>query len=434
MSNTLFKSMDSEKKYELANTPSCLEIEICDHTPANSPGSNEALIQDAIEAIGMGRYQWKLMASCGFGFIADQMLLASISLVMPQASKEFSPQYATLLSAAQYAGLAVGAVFFGFVSNLIGRRLTWQVSIFGVSIFTAAGAGSSTWATLNVFIAFEQLADENPVAIDLTVFAECLPRRWGFLLTGLVCLWGLGSAITGLIAWPLVVNFCCPQHATSAICSKADNMGWRYLYIILGVFCLLMSILRTFVLGMSESPKWLASQGNREDAVVSINTISRVNKSTYTMSIDQLHQHPTESNNIKNGSNMVINLFRGNQQVRSMICLIFIWLLVGIAYPVYQVFLTYYLEANGIKLGDGRVYKTYRDFCISAVVSIFGPILSSYLVEIHFLGRRRSITLMAWGCSICAGSFTAVETEAQSLALSCMINFFLNAMYAVIYG
>ena len=80
------------------------------------------------------------------------MLLASISLVMPQASKEFSPQYATLLSAAQYAGLAVGAVFFGFVSDLIGRRLTWQVSIFGVSIFTAAGAGSSTWATLNVFI------------------------------------------------------------------------------------------------------------------------------------------------------------------------------------------------------------------------------------------------------------------------------------------
>jgi hypothetical protein len=170
------------------------------------------------------------------------------------------------------------------------------------------------------------------------------------------------------------------------------------------------------------------------------------------MSIDQLHERPTESKNIKSAFNMVINLFRGNQQVRSMICLIFIWLLVGIAYllphlhvsktqvltvsryPVYQVFLTYYLEANGVRLGDGSVYKTYRDFCISAVVSIFGPILSSYLVEVHFLGRRRSITLMAWGCSICAGSFTAVKTEAQSLALSCMINFFLNAMYAVIYG
>jgi hypothetical protein len=38
-------------------------------------------------------------------------------------------------------------------------------------------------------------------------------------------------------------------------------------------------------------------------------------------------------------------------------------------YPVYPVSLTYYLEANDIKLGDGSVYKTYRDFCIAALSS-----------------------------------------------------------------
>lgn len=37
------------------------------------------------------------------------------------------------------------------------------------------------------------------MAIDLTVLAEILPRKWGFLLTGLACLWGFGSTITGLI-------------------------------------------------------------------------------------------------------------------------------------------------------------------------------------------------------------------------------------------
>lgn len=49
------------------------------------------------------------------------------------------------------------------------------------------------------------------MAIDLTVLAECLPRKWGFLLSGLACLWGLGSTITGLIGianlllhWPSV--------------------------------------------------------------------------------------------------------------------------------------------------------------------------------------------------------------------------------------
>lgn len=81
------------------------------------------------------------------------MLLCSIALVMPQASKEFDPKYATLLSAVQYAGLGLGAIAFGLLADLTGRRLAWQVSIFAVSIFTAVGAASPTWAALNVFVA-----------------------------------------------------------------------------------------------------------------------------------------------------------------------------------------------------------------------------------------------------------------------------------------
>ena len=72
---------------------------------------------------------------------------------MPQASKEFGPRYATLLSATQYAGLGVGAVAFGLLADLTGRRLAWQLSIFGVSIFTAVSAAAPTWAALNGFIA-----------------------------------------------------------------------------------------------------------------------------------------------------------------------------------------------------------------------------------------------------------------------------------------
>lgn len=81
------------------------------------------------------------------------MLLCSIALVMPQASKEFAPKYATLLSAVQYAGLGLGAIAFGLLADLAGRQLAWQVSIFGVSIFTAVGAASPTWAALNAFVA-----------------------------------------------------------------------------------------------------------------------------------------------------------------------------------------------------------------------------------------------------------------------------------------
>ena len=35
--------------------------------------SNEVVVDQAIDAIGMGRYQWQLLFSCGFGFLVDQV-------------------------------------------------------------------------------------------------------------------------------------------------------------------------------------------------------------------------------------------------------------------------------------------------------------------------------------------------------------------------
>ncbi len=71
--------MDTEKKPELTNSLSFSEGEKGHTTTANLPTPNAALIQDAIEAIGMGRYQWQLMVSCGFGFVVDQVRADGIS-------------------------------------------------------------------------------------------------------------------------------------------------------------------------------------------------------------------------------------------------------------------------------------------------------------------------------------------------------------------
>jgi hypothetical protein len=35
--------------------------------------TNQLVVHQAIEAIGMGRYQWQLLCSCGFGFVVDQV-------------------------------------------------------------------------------------------------------------------------------------------------------------------------------------------------------------------------------------------------------------------------------------------------------------------------------------------------------------------------
>ncbi|KAL4805427.1 major facilitator superfamily domain-containing protein [Aspergillus unguis] len=398
--------------------------------------SNQLVVDQAIEAIGMGRYQWQLLFSCGFGFLVDQILLISISIIMPNAAKEFGPKYQVLLTASLYAGLFVGVITCGVLADLLGRKLVWQLSIFGVSIVTLLAASSPNWAALNVWTSLCGLLAGGNLAIDLTVLTESMPRRWSFLLTGLACVWGLGNAIAALVSWPIVVAFCCPNGTTPETCSRHENMGWRYIDITLGLLCLVMSIARSFVLRMHESPKWLVSQSRIEDAVDALNSISSKNKSDYTADIQQFYTmpedvaKPTWFQDLKSAQ----ELFISRRNARLMVCLILLWVLVGICYPLYNVFLPYYLSTHGANLEDGSSYQTYRDMSVSSTAGIFGPVLSAYLVRFRKLGDRGTLFITSCICAKFAGLFTQVRTEAQNIGFSCMINFWLNASYAVIYA
>ncbi|KAK7402685.1 hypothetical protein QQX98_011548 [Neonectria punicea] len=400
--------------------------------------TNNVIVDEAIEAIGFGKFQWQLTFSCGFGFLVDQMLLVSISLVTPQAAMEFGPKYATLLSASNYAGLLVGAVVLGGLADNIGRRLVWQASIFGISIFTMVAASSPSWVALNVFLAICGVFGGGNLAIDLTILAESIPRRWSFVLPGLAGIWGVGNVFTGLIAWPLLVNFGCPSGSTPDNCSRKDNMGWRYLYIALGGLCLIMSLIRSFVLRSQESPRWLISCGRIPEAVGVLNTISSTNGSDYTVSVDQFIPVPEQTNketlSVRENVRRAAKLFSGPKQARLMACLVVMWMLIGIAYPLYTVFLPYYLAAHGADLGDGSAYSTYRDWTVSSAVGVAGPFVAMYMVSLKWFRSKRSLFIMACVCTAFSGAFTTVRTAGENLAFSSMINFSLNGLYAVIYS
>ena len=102
-------------------------------------------------------------------------------------------------------------------------------------------------------------------------------------------------------------------------------------------------------------------------------------------------------------------------------------------YPLFIVFLPYYLAANGAAFGNTSNYITYRDFTVSSVVGIFGPVVSMYMVSTR-LRSRISMAITAAACVAFSGAFTTVKSEAQNLAFSSMTGFWLNAVYAILYG
>lgn len=103
-------------------------------------------------------------------------------------------------------------------------------------------------------------------------------------------------------------------------------------------------------------------------------------------------------------------------------------------YPLYTVFLPYYLAAHGASLGDESKETAYRDWVVSSVVGIFGPMLSMWMVSNKWLRSRKSMMITGAACTAFSGAFSSVSSPGENLAFSPMITFSLNSLYAIIYS
>ncbi len=71
-------------------------------------------------------------------------------------------------------------------------------------------------------------------------------------------------------------------------CTRAENMGWRYLLFTLGGMTLLLWASRLFVFPLEESPRFLVGLGRDADAVAIVQSIAAFNGRSSTLTVDQL--------------------------------------------------------------------------------------------------------------------------------------------------
>ena len=105
------------------------------------------VINKAIQDIGMGSYQWNLFALCGFGWLADNMWLQGVALTLPGLTAEFGPSETQVryTTCATFIGLCIGASFWGIASDVIGRRLAFNMTLFLAGVFGLGVGGGNSW-------------------------------------------------------------------------------------------------------------------------------------------------------------------------------------------------------------------------------------------------------------------------------------------------
>lgn len=80
--------------------------------------------EEAIYAIGFGKFQGFILVYAGLGWISEamEMMLLSIVGVSIQSEWGLSPGEESLLTSVVFAGMLVGAYFWGIMSDAYGRR------------------------------------------------------------------------------------------------------------------------------------------------------------------------------------------------------------------------------------------------------------------------------------------------------------------------
>lgn len=406
-------------------------------------------LNQAIQEIGMGRYQWELFVVIGFGWASDNFWPIITSLILTAVSNEFRPNNPPLLTLAQNIGLLVGAVFWGFGSDIFGRRWAFNLTLGITGIFGIISASSPNFASICIFAALWSLGVGGNLPVDSAIFLEFLPRSHQYLLTVLSFYWAFAQLVANLIAWPLLSNFTCQQDDQ---CTRQGNLGWRYFLITTGGIAILMFSLRFFFFTIYESPKFLMGKGQDSRAVEVVHAVARRNGKTSNLTLHDLQQQNTESfvdKTDENGPTALSVLSRSLQDVKfthirslfsspklafSTSLITTIWALIGLAFPLYNAFLPYIQATRGADLHDGSTYITYRNSLIIAVVGIPGCLLGGILVDLPRLGRKGTLAMSACSTGAFLFASTTASTSDALLGWNCAFNFTTSLMYAVLYS
>ncbi|CAK1354176.1 putative MFS-type transporter [Cercospora beticola] len=396
------------------------------------------VINQAIEDIGMGAYQWQLFTLCGCGWFADNLWLQGVAIALPSLSKEFGiaegmVRYTTL---SLFLGLCIGASFWGIISDIVGRRLAFNCTLFLAGAFGLAAGGAPSWLGACALFACVGLGVGGNLPVDGALFLEFLPGSSSNLLTMLSIFWPLGQLVSSLLGWVFIVNF-------------SEKWGWRYFILTCGAITMLMFICRFLFFHLFESPKFLLSRGRQAEAVAVVRGIAKFNGKKTWMSEDILNEiggHPDEVPDAKLSNKEIVArklksfsgghikpLFRGRKLAISTVMIWFIWATIGMGYPLFNSFLPQYLAARG-NSGQTSQHDTYRDYAITSIVGVPGSILACWLVGVPYIGRKFTMA----GATVISGIFLVLFTQATSsgyqLAMTSLEAFFQNIMYGVLYA
>src|SRR5436309_6431291 len=222
-----------------------------------NPPIVETDIPARLDRLPWSRFHTLVVAALGITWILDGLevtLAGSLAGALKESpSLHFSNTDIGLASSAYLAGAVIGAIFFGWLTDRLGRKKLFFITL--AFYLTATAATATSWS-IGSFAFFRFLTGAGIggeyAAINSTI-QELIPARvrgWNDLMIN-GSFW-IGAAIGALGSLVLL-----DPHVID------PDLGWRLAFLIgAGLACLIF-LMRLWI---PESPRWLMTHGHANEA------------------------------------------------------------------------------------------------------------------------------------------------------------------------
>lgn len=334
------------------------------------PIGSENYLDDA----PMCKEHYKFLIILALAYAFDQMDLFTFSFVAPALTKHWgvSMEWIGLVNSCTFIGMLFGCWFGGWLSDVIGRKKSFLVSVGFFSIFSILNGLAPNQ---NVFLITRTLTGFgvlSMVVVAMVYITEILPSasrgKWQAI-----------ALATGLLSIPLIGQF-----AERVIPSSPD--GWRYIFFIGGVGFIILFLGLTW---LKESPRWLISKGRYAEAE---GIIQRFVPEGLKVNIDQeacASQNAMEQD--ETGTIATLKEIFGKKYAQKTGVLITMVCCITVGYFMFFGWMPTLLNEFGFSLEDA--------LWMSALVS-FGSPIGNYIAAIFTDKGGRTIPIVVYGALI----------------------------------
>ncbi|XP_051521539.1 synaptic vesicle 2-related protein-like [Myxocyprinus asiaticus] len=235
------------------------QVDLGDRKTRSSDISETFTVEEAVEVIGFGKFQWKLSVLTGVAWMADAMEMMLLSIAAPQLRCEWRlPSWkVAFITAVVFIGMMLSSSLWGNISDKYGRKVCLILCMVWTLYYGLLSAFAPVYGWILVLRGLVGFG-LGGAPQSVTLYTEFLPvksRGTSVILLGVF--WALGAVFEVLLAMLIM-----------------PTLGWKWL---LALSTIPLVVFAASCCWLPESPRFDVLRGREDKALKTLKNIAAAN-------------------------------------------------------------------------------------------------------------------------------------------------------------